>query len=664
MPISFNCPFCGEAYAVKDEFAGKKAPCRNKQCGKVLLVPLESEVGAVVAAAGRSTTATPVGNTGTTGPRKVAGPSREEVSAAAESMAMQAFSDETPVVEKERAAAIASAPIQVVCKFCDFAWEVEAVKAGKNAPCPDCRQINKIPLPKDEKPRDWRDTNDGKPSMARRDTEPKLEGAWDTGAQRLSETTIRETGIGRAKIEYEPLSVGQKLSRFSLVAGLLLMVTMGGMYAFRSRAEVKTEASFASVISDVEGDEFGTKRREFHAAIHRASGEYHIRIAEDKKQRDDAINQIRQARARLAEIPPMQFDRNAMLLEVASTFLHAAGTDRQIDDETRFKWSEVQKDIRQTIDKIPANDPEFRLWAMRQIAWKLVALKRGELVYAVAREIFPGAQLSQALGEIGVDLALAGDKVDAEDLLKKAVEAAQSAGVAKDQIYAIPSLTALQLALNPTIARLPPKQSVPEPAVSGPVPDATRLAYAEGWAAQNRWPEALAVADRAGSPAVRLQSLLLVLAVAVEIDKPEEANRAMDKILAMFDKEYKPGAGPTPPPLLMWRTAVLGSRTAKADKLKAIADRVVDPGLRGWVRYELMRGKTRTDSAAKLEHTMLSTAEEAKAMSLGEALERELFVRHNTAAGDATVSQFVKDLPRGAYQSFAQAGALLSRLDP
>src|SRR2546421_236864 len=39
MAIVFDCPNCGERYRLQDAAAGKRAKCKNPQCGKLLLIP-------------------------------------------------------------------------------------------------------------------------------------------------------------------------------------------------------------------------------------------------------------------------------------------------------------------------------------------------------------------------------------------------------------------------------------------------------------------------------------------------------------------------------------------------------------------------------------------------------------------------------------------------
>src|SRR5262245_47612384 len=105
MPIPFSCPNCHEAYKVKDEMAGKRVVCKN--CKNPIRVPH--------AGTGHS--------------------------AEAESMAIAALADEPPQ-QDESAADV----IEVECPNCIELVKFPARLAGKQAPCPACRRIVRVPV--------------------------------------------------------------------------------------------------------------------------------------------------------------------------------------------------------------------------------------------------------------------------------------------------------------------------------------------------------------------------------------------------------------------------------------------------------------------------------------------------------------------------------------
>ena len=39
MAIEFNCPYCHEPHRLKNEYAGKRALCKNPGCRQVVVIP-------------------------------------------------------------------------------------------------------------------------------------------------------------------------------------------------------------------------------------------------------------------------------------------------------------------------------------------------------------------------------------------------------------------------------------------------------------------------------------------------------------------------------------------------------------------------------------------------------------------------------------------------
>src|SRR5438552_8505795 len=148
MAIEFNCPFCDFAYrgrhALKDEFAGKKATCKNGMCRKVITIP---QAGTATLSPGDTPPPNP--------PIDV------------EAAAMSALAD------NPTEAAAGSQAIPMTCEFCGHKWAESVAKAGKNVLCPnpECRQRMKVPVPKDHTPADWRTGGHRGPSLAKENFE-------------------------------------------------------------------------------------------------------------------------------------------------------------------------------------------------------------------------------------------------------------------------------------------------------------------------------------------------------------------------------------------------------------------------------------------------------------------------------------------------------------
>src|SRR5438552_1137795 len=125
MPIRIKCPSCQTILGVKESLAGKKANC--PKCRYLLTIPVPKKSVAAPAA-----------------------PSAEE----AEALAASAFADEPAAVVKPES----TQQMEFECPFCAEAIKVSVDLAGKQTPCPnpECKRIVKVPLLKEEKPKDWR----------------------------------------------------------------------------------------------------------------------------------------------------------------------------------------------------------------------------------------------------------------------------------------------------------------------------------------------------------------------------------------------------------------------------------------------------------------------------------------------------------------------------
>jgi DNA-directed RNA polymerase subunit RPC12/RpoP len=145
MAIAFKCLNCQQPYKVKDDMAGKKVVCTA--CKKPLRVP--APVASV-----------PVSN------------------ADADALAVAALA-EAPAPPAEEAAS----SITVECPNCMEEVTFPAEKAGKQAPCPSCKRIVKVPIPVTGK-KDWR-TADARPTFAKVVPEAELKGVVSTANMKI-----------------------------------------------------------------------------------------------------------------------------------------------------------------------------------------------------------------------------------------------------------------------------------------------------------------------------------------------------------------------------------------------------------------------------------------------------------------------------------------------
>jgi len=191
MAINFNCPHCKKALKVKDEsLAGKKAACTG--CKKIIVIP---KPASAVAAA-------------------------EDL----EALALAALAE-----PKEAKVEVAQT-FDFECPQCGESIKMSREFAGKNAPCPECRRIIRVPMPKTKDPAEWRQTNDNLPSAARRDTEPAPEGAWEPSrAKGVSAQALAEAGVLPKK--RRPQRTRRQKIRLGVYFGVPLLL-LGGIAVF------------------------------------------------------------------------------------------------------------------------------------------------------------------------------------------------------------------------------------------------------------------------------------------------------------------------------------------------------------------------------------------------------------------------------------------------
>ena len=130
--IKFKCQSCKKPLSVRGELAGKRAAC--PACKKPIVIPAPIAPAADV-----------------------------------EALAAAALAD--PVEVKKEAPKF----VEFACPHCDDPIKVNADMAGKQYPCPSCRKIVKVPLPKPEKAKDWRDVGKTGPTAALMNLPEQLE---------------------------------------------------------------------------------------------------------------------------------------------------------------------------------------------------------------------------------------------------------------------------------------------------------------------------------------------------------------------------------------------------------------------------------------------------------------------------------------------------------
>lgn len=625
MAIAFNCPHCGELHRVKDELAGRTGKCKSAKCKQPILIPFRSTVS--------------VNGTGT--PPPVAALSADELAAAALAEETQPKKDEAPVDK-----------IQVECPGCSAKFEVDAAMAGKNVRCPECGKIFRAPLPKADKPLDWRKANEGRPSLAK-DNVPVPEGAWDVQRRGVAGVSIRLAGAHEIEDEDDIRERKfRNIKRAIYGLAILGLITFAVLMFIRMGKSRKEEKWMEQAVAEIEDKGEGSNRPEYQAAIHRFALEYFVHAAKQREDLDAAAKHFDKALSGLQTPTNPVGEREGMLVELGLALVACSGDQKEIDEDRRLPWERLQKMMRQTLEKIPATTHSQRI--LRQRAFRLLAHKLAEkeqplLALAVANGACGADEKGNIEGRIGIEYFLMGKREWAQQVLSKAKEPK-------------PELTALWLALNPDGAQPPQSIAVP-PIGKTAVSRDSRLAYAEGTALRGNLAQAIAYATMPGAAQDRVDALILIAAVGIETGKSDEAGQALDYAIAALQSELKDAkAG-----LSSWqmhRIVELCARINKMDKAQTILDAIPDPSIRAWARLEMFRLKLPGQAKQKIDEQGLEgQANPPGNTPLATAIGLAEVARHNAALGESNYAKSIASWAKGTIRPFGYAGTALGQQD-
>jgi hypothetical protein len=627
MAIAFTCPHCGEQYkSDKDQLIGMRVTCRKDECRKVFVVPTTAKVSVAPASVSSPAPAVAANSTKTTPP-----PSE---SFDAEALAAAAWAEE-PAPQKDTSKEV---PIEVTCPGCDFKWTVPSSMAGKNVLCPECKMRVRVPMPVVEKPKDWRNQDDGRPSLARRDV-PDLEGATKTTM--VSGESIRQA---RANVieEREPVSVLTWIKRGVFLLAFLGLAGFGVVYLMRERDQGQMQSRVNDALEEQKNADI--KASEHLAALRRAAGEYEIRSAKEKQQLDAALKHLRDARGQLANMTVQTHERSALLVELAATMVYLGGSDEEVENDARLKWDLVNRELRQTLEKLPP-DSDLRLWAIRRVTRKLAERQQGARASNVAQFLFAEDQFLEAKAQVALELILANQTEEAQKIADTLFQHDASRGIT--------SVQALSMALGAN------KNFLTLEATGDP-PLAARLGYAEGFAFQGRWQEALTVARRSGNPEHQLRALAVVAAVAME-KAPGEGEPALTEAVALIPKVRTPQSAVSPWVLL--RLAHAAGRMKKPEHSKSIAEGTNENDFKVWLKAETLRGLILSNGDAKPDEAWLTEIGTPDKPTPGHVFAAEIFARAMTATGNNGFLKSVEDWPIGTLRPFGFVGLSLGALD-
>ncbi len=593
MPINFSCPNCHKPLRVKDELAGKKGPCPH--CKQLVTVPRPSAAQATPLpkpAAAPKVTA-PDGPPPAPAP---APPADVEAEAAA------LFSEGEARVEAPQF-------IDFPCPYCDEPLHLDAALAGKKTPCPSCRRIISVPLPKVEK-KDWRAVDGRIPSGAQRPTAPAPEGAWSsTATSRVSREALDEAGLIPEK--RVPRTTGQKVRFGLLVVGGPVLLAVLAFVGWRWWASTREARALKQALAFADAKDAETRiGKSGQAALFTGAGEYALRTRRPQCGKE-AAGRLGKALGLLTAANEQDRDRDLALTELALAWVDLGGGPADLEREMRMKWDEAQKRVEVTLHEI--RTPEARLEALRGVVGRLVARGETQRVIPVVQRVYsaPDADQAEAFAVVALEL----QKTDQA----RAAEAADLALRPYDP--AVKPRTRLR---GPVVAAALVFGKAPPAPEKGSVEDERQelIGQAEGLARRGdlaKAREKVAEAKKYG-PEVTLRAAVAVAAGAAEGNAGDKSDLEAAAGMAGTVQRLQDAAWP-----LLRLTHLAIQAGLPEDRQQALTAAIAVPAVKGQAQLAVLR--------ARLEGAKQVVGEDAAAKvegrGLAQRLAREALARHN-----------------------------------
>jgi len=602
MAIKFNCPHCQKALSVKDEsLAGKKAACTG--CKKIVVIPQPAPAAPT-----------------------------EDVEALAAAALAEAKADPAGVP--------LSQTIDFECPACGEAVRMSRDLGGKNAPCPECKRIIKVPVPKIKDPADWRKKDDHLPAAARRDAEPAPEGAWEPSRAKLvSGQALIEAGV--VKVKKKPgMTRRQKVYWGIAAAVAFVFLAVGGAVGWSSLAQGKQDKLVADAVKKVEDT---ARSREPAAEANRAAGEFFLRTGK-REHADKARQAFAKARDLLEKSNPSA-QRDLLLADLLRSQVDLAGNDEEVRAALRVKWDDVvQKELSPTLRHVSSS--WGRLNALRAVTRKLTSRGHTEDAVKLARQPrSPGGagadtlpnEAQEALAAVGAELFRARQKDLAGRLAEQA--AASYLGAKPDT----------QPPLGPWVVALCVATGKPEPKPGKEKGDADMLAVGRAVGLALKEEEAGARNQQIASPEAHFMALVIL----ASITRDPAADVAAAAALLEGDLNAQAVS-----PWLVYHLVEVAARTVPADRALRLAEHVRDPGLKARAHFEVVRARLEAAKDQAGDNVLDGIGNDP----LLQALAREALARHNGRLNYGVTIKAVEAWD-DAVRPFGTIGAVLGEQD-
>ena len=367
MPVQFSCNACKKKFKAADKFAGKTIPCPS--CKVPLIVP-----------------ALPPDSI----PPEIALPQasiQTKSQAEQDIEAMAALALEETKQEEEAVPQF----IQFECTFCDEKVSFPIDLGGKQAPCPSCRRILKVPMPavvKKSGP-DWKKQPDKRPSGALRKEEPELEGTWNSTMDTVSRDALLEAGA--IVEEYEPLTRAEKIKRTVMVFVMIVSGLLGFLYYNSYRGKVNEDAQIAKIELSIKNGDLANSSGEIKAVLLAGIASYRLSEAPDVSA--SKIKKTLQSALASLDKAGSLFEKDFALLELSRAIVELGGGKDDVRDNKKLKWDEVQKFLKQPFESFTI--PEIKLIALKEATASFIASGETDRALAFASQVLSGSAVSK-----------------------------------------------------------------------------------------------------------------------------------------------------------------------------------------------------------------------------------------------------------------------------
>ena len=401
MPVQFSCNACKKKFKAADKFAGKTIPCPN--CKVPLIVP------ALPAGSIKPETPPPIASV------KTKSQAEQDIEA------MAALALEETKQEEE----VAPQFIQFECTFCDEKVSFPIDLGGKQAPCPGCRRILKVPMPvvvKKTGP-DWKKQPDKRPSGALRKEEPELEGTWNSTMDTVSRDALLEAGA--IVEEYEPLTRAEKIKRTVMVLVVLVSGLLGFYYYSSYQGKVNGDAQIAKIELSIKSGDLANFAGEIKAVLLAGIASY--RLSENPDIPASKIKKTLQSALASLDKAGSLFEKDFALLELSRSIVELGGGKDDVRDNKKLKWDEVQKFLKQPFESFTI--PEIKLLALKEATSSFIASGETDRALAFASQVLSGSAVSKDkkiddhsdfLAVVGMELFKA-QKIDASKQILESI---------------------------------------------------------------------------------------------------------------------------------------------------------------------------------------------------------------------------------------------------